>query len=84
MRAIRVVLLLSPLVLLSGCETIEQIKSVDLSAFTRLWDAPVKPAAAVALRDVSDMALPPDGMQTDDLRAPFGDAPNAVTAANAP
>jgi hypothetical protein len=66
---LRVLLLLSP-VLLSGCGTID-LSSIDLPAIKLPWDKPAAPQT-VALRGDAAEAAPPDGMQVEDLRAPFG------------
>jgi hypothetical protein len=73
---LRVLLLLSP-ALLSGCGTI------DLPSINLPWEdsTPKAPAilATTALRgDAGDTLAtvnPPDGMQVEDLRAPFGTPP---------
>lgn len=65
----RVLLLSSPL-LLSGCG------AIDLSSIDLPWENSAAPPAAptaVALRvDAGEAGQAPDGMQTDDLQAPFG------------
>jgi hypothetical protein len=73
MRAKIALLLLSP-AFLSGCGSID-LPSINLSAIKMPWEdsAPKAPDAA-ALR--GDAAVdPPDGMQVEDLRAPFGAQP---------
>ncbi|HEX3674683.1 MAG TPA: hypothetical protein VHU87_10450 [Rhizomicrobium sp.] len=82
-RIIRTLLLLSPL-LLSGCDTLDHLASLKLPSIDFPWDSKPAPTAVALRQDASDTAPAPDGMQRDDLRAPFGDTPSAVTAANAP
>lgn len=80
-RLIRAVALLSPL-LLAGCDTVQ---SLDFSKITSLWEKPDQQPPAVSLRvETSDNTRVPDGMQMDDLHAPFGAAPPTVTASNGP
>jgi len=63
-------LLLSSAMLLSGCG------AIDLSSIDLPWESPApQPAAptAMALRvDAGDAVPVPDGMQREDLQAPFG------------
>jgi hypothetical protein len=75
MRAKIILVLLSPLLLL-GCG------SVDLASFLPWGDSSPKVAAAdnTALRGDDALATPPDGMQVEDLRVPFGDAPQTSAA----
>jgi hypothetical protein len=80
-RVIRTLLLLSPL-LLSGCDTLDHLASLKLPSIDFPWDS--KPVAVALRADTSETAPAPDGMQRDDLRIPFGNAPNTVTAANSP
>ncbi|HTQ12910.1 MAG TPA: hypothetical protein VMH86_03465 [Rhizomicrobium sp.] len=82
-RRVRALVVLSPL-LLTGCDS---VPSIDFSAIASLWDKPdpAQPRTAVALRaSESDAAVPPEGMQMDDLKQPFGDAAPTVTAQNGP
>jgi len=71
----RVLLLSSPL-LLSGCG------AIDLSSIDLPWENSASPPSAptaVALRvDAGEVGQAPDGMQSDDLQAPFG-APESNT-----
>jgi len=70
MRAKIVLALLSP-ILLSGCGT------VDLASFLPWEDSAPKAAASSATTLRGDAAVdPPDGIQVEDLRVPFGDAPH--------
>jgi hypothetical protein len=76
MRVKIILALLSPLLLL-GCG------SVDLASFLPWGDSSPKVAAAAdntALRGDDALATPPDGMQVEDLRVPFGDAPQTSAA----
>jgi hypothetical protein len=71
---LRVLLLLSPS-LLSGCATID-LSSIDLPAINLPWDKPAVPETAALRGDTAEAAInPPDGLQVEDLRAPFGGAP---------
>jgi hypothetical protein len=75
---LRALLLSSPM-MLSGCGAIDQ-SSIDLP-----WQnsAPLTATAtAVALRgDAGDLGQAPDGMQREDLQAPFGAPESGVTPA---
>jgi hypothetical protein len=63
---LRALLLSSPL-LLSGCG------ALDLSSIDLPWESSVQqPAAPTAVALRSDVSQTPDGMQREDLQAPFG------------
>jgi hypothetical protein len=79
MKTVSRLVLLSATLVLSGCGTID-LPSIDLP-----WETPAaKPLAldTAALRgDAGDsVAALPDGLQVEDLRAPFG-APQPQTSA---
>jgi hypothetical protein len=82
-RVIRTLLLLSPL-LLSGCDTLDHLASLKLPSIDFPWNSQPAATTATLRTDASDTLPVPDGMQRDDLRAPFGDTPSTVTAANSP
>ncbi|HEY1632924.1 MAG TPA: hypothetical protein VGF56_16520 [Rhizomicrobium sp.] len=70
LRTIRALLLLSPL-LLTGCDTMD-FAFIDLPKINWPWaSADEAPKTVTAQRD-EEPAKIPDGMQTDDLRMPFG------------
>ena len=77
LRTLRALLLLSPL-LLTGCDTVD-FAAIDLPKIDWPWaQSDAAPKTVTALRDEEPTKVP-DGMQTDDLRMPFG-----ATAAAAP
>lgn len=84
--SLKALLLLAPL-MLTSCDTVQSLGLSDIGTkITALWDKPDAPAPVEpALRqDVSDTVQIPDGMQTDDLRMPFGAPAPTVTAARSP
>lgn len=82
--SLKALLVLAPL-MLTSCDTVQSLGLADIGTkITSLWDKPDAPAPAepVLRQEAADTVQIPDGMQTDDLRMPFGAAAPTVTAAN--
>jgi predicted small secreted protein len=80
--SLKALLLLAPL-MLTSCDTVQSLGLSDVGArITALWDKPDAPVEPALRQDASDTVQIPDGMQTDDLRMPFGTPAPTVTAAN--
>jgi len=70
LRTLRALLLLSPL-LLAGCDTLD-VASIDLPKIDWPWAQPEDAPKTVTAAREEEPVKAPDGMQTDDLRMPFG------------
>jgi hypothetical protein len=82
LRVAKIAALTVPL-LLAGCETVQEIKSFKLSDIDMgfLWRHKSDDAAPVKTAEVAQPApTEVEGLQRDDLRAPFGAEPVAVAS----